>query len=130
MFDLLFPGEYKQKFGIEPGSLPKHHLRWTSFQGVDFPHIHEAVRDEIVLDAKLVSDREVDRNYFNAIGRRDSERLPHWDTLIENFTQFGRSTNAGLQVALEFAREVKEKDLLIIAYDKADRYDSWMPTEG
>ena len=36
----------------------------------------------------------------------------------------GRTTRAGINVALNLASKVKGKNMLVIGYDKADRYDS------
>jgi len=35
----------------------------------------------------------------------------------------GRSSRAGIAVALRLAKRVKGKNLVVIAYDKAERYD-------
>ncbi len=35
----------------------------------------------------------------------------------------GRTTHAGIAVALRIAETVSEKNLLVIGYDKAERYD-------
>jgi len=126
MYDLKYPGRYRKQFGIEPGVLPRHRLRGTSFRGIDFPHIQSAIESGIVDDAVLVSDREIDRNYHELTGRRDSEQLPHWDGQIEdeNCHDLGRSSRAGIQVALQLAKQVSGKNLVIIGYDKIDRYDT------
>ncbi|MFA4887401.1 MAG: pyridoxal-phosphate dependent enzyme, partial [Candidatus Nanoarchaeia archaeon] len=122
-FNLKYPGEYKRKFDIQPGSLPRHRLPGTSYQGIDFPHIRNAIADQLVDDVILVSDRETDDFYSSMTGRRDTQQLPHWDRRIDGFVDVGRSTQAGIQVALQISKRVEGKNLLVIAYDKAERYD-------
>ena len=122
LFDKIDPGDYKRKFGIEPGSLPRHRLRGTSYQGVDFPHIDTLVAEKLVERPILVSDAQVNENYFRLTGNRHMDNLPRWDTIpIEGR---GRSTRAGVAVALELMKLSEGKRYLIIGYDKAGRYDS------
>jgi cysteine synthase len=119
-FDLLYPGKYKKLFGIVPGILPKHHLRGTSYQGINFPHIKHTVEKKIIKDVILVSDKEVDLNYKKLTGKNTLDKLSHWDSIK---SEFGRSTRAGIVTVKEIAKTVKKKNFVIIAYDKANRYD-------
>jgi len=123
-YDLMFPGMYEMKFGIKPGSLSRHRLPGTSFQGIDFPHIINSIEGKIIDDVILVSDEKADREYKEKTGREDTKELPHWDAPIENHLEFGRSTKAGIQVALRISEGVANKKILVVGYDKADRYDS------
>tara|TARA_Y100000310_G_scaffold334428_1_gene414170 strand:- start:4363 stop:5406 length:1044 start_codon:yes stop_codon:yes gene_type:complete len=123
-FDQLYPGRYLEQFGITPGTLPRHRLRGTSYQGIDFPHIRHAVQRGIISDAILVSDRWQDKNYLELTNRSDLENLPHWDQTFEGHEDIGRSTRAGIASCLELAKDVSNKTMLIIAYDNASRYDS------
>ena len=120
-YDQLYPSIYETKFGIKPGSLPRHRLRGTSYHGIDFPHIKNAVSEKLIHKAILVSDAQVDENYKRATGRLDTTKLPHWDGVPAD--GLGKSTRAGIAVALDMANRVSDKILLIIAYDKEDRYD-------
>jgi cysteine synthase len=122
-YNLKFPGKYQEQFGIDPGTLPRHKLRGTSFQGIDFPHIRTAVETGLIQDVILLSDAEVTANYKAATGRDDFAQLPHWDTSLPFAYEYGRSTRAGIVAALEIAKKVAGKNMLVIAYDKADRYD-------
>ena len=70
-----------------------------------------------------MSDKYIDKNYFELTKRKDTKSMPHWDTEIGS--EFGRSTRAGIQAALEIAKKVDGKNLLVIAYDKADRYNDY-----
>lgn len=126
MYGLKYPGRYEIEFGMKPGSLSRHSLPGTSFQGIDFPHIGNSVANGLVDDVVLVSDRTMDREYTDKTGRDDSTRLVHWDAPINGSEneEFGRTTLAGINVALRLAENVGGKNFLVIGYDKADRYDS------
>jgi len=119
-YNLLYPGKYKKLFGIEPGTLPKHKLRGTSYQGINFPHIEHAINKKIIKDSLLISDKEVDDNYNKLTGKNLFKELPHWDSIK---SEFGRSTRAGIAAVKELSKETKNKTYVIIAYDKANRYD-------
>jgi len=56
LYDLMYPGRYKDEFGIEPGSLSRHRLPGTSYQGIDFPHIRNSIGEKVVDSVLLVSD--------------------------------------------------------------------------
>lgn len=119
--ELLYPGRYKATFGIEPGSLPRHRLPGTSFQGIEFPHIRLAFEEGIVADTMLVSDARMDTQYARITGRSSLEQLPHWDDY--QHLPYGRTTQAGLAVALDIAKQVRNQTVVIIGYDKPERYD-------
>ena len=64
-------------------------------------------------------------NWSKEIFKINSEaKLDAIHVTIAYHEDLGRSSRAGLAVALEIAKRVSEKDLLIIGYDKIDRYDS------
>ncbi len=136
-YEMIYPGRYKQEYGIEPGSLPRHRLPGTSFPGIPFPHIRAAFEEELVSDTVLVSDELTNKQYA-PVGR-DLEGfpglpmthgLPHWDNYLT--LPYGRTTMAGLAVAWRIASKnrgwrdhhISGIDIVIIAYDKPDRYDS------
>ena len=122
-YDLKYPGEYELRFGIKPGTLSRHQLPGTSYQGISFPHVNNSI--ELLDDVILISGVKMDEEYRSLTDRNDSQSLPHWDDPnIAYHEDLGRSSRAGLAVALEIAKRVSEKDLLIIGYDKIDRYDS------
>ncbi len=122
LYDAIKSGEYKRKFGIEPGTLSRHKLPGTSYHGIDFPHIRNSLG--LVDDVALVSDATMDAEYQRITGRNDTLSLPHWDVTLENHEDLGRTGRAGISVALDLARNVHGKNFLVIAYDKAERYDS------
>jgi cysteine synthase A len=122
-YDLKHPGEYEQRFGIKPGTLSRHQLPGTSYQGISFPHVNSSI--DLLDDVILVSGVKMDEEYQRLTGRKDSQSLPHWDDPnIADHEDLGRSSRAGLAVALEIAKRDSGKSLLIIGYDKIDRYDS------
>jgi len=125
LYDRLYPGRYQKRFGIEPGTLPKHKLRGTSYQGIDFPHIRSAVTRGIIDDVVLIGDRWLDAAYHQMTGKDETASLPHWDQEFPGCGEYGRSTRAGIAAALDVAKTCHGKNILVIAYDKADRYDKW-----
>ena len=48
--------------------------------------------------------------------------LNGWDTGVIGHENLGRTGRAGISVALDMAKEVNGKNMLVLAYDKADRY--------
>ena len=121
-YDQKYPGAYKAQFGIEPGTLSRHRLPGTSFQGIPFPHIKNSVDERILTGVVPVSDEKTDREYHKLTGRNDTKQFPHWDR--EKYQDVGRTTMAGIAVAKWATNSVEDRDFLVIAYDKADRYDS------
>jgi cysteine synthase len=122
-YELMYPGEYQKLFGIKPGTLSRHRLPGTSFQGIDFPHIRNSIDGRVIDKVILVSDARMDSEYNTMTNRNDTESLPHWDISYSGNNDLGRSTRAGISVALEIAKTVNGKNFLVIAYDKSDRYD-------
>lgn len=121
-FEILYPGEYERMYRITPGRLSRHRLPGMSYQGIDFPHIRIAFTEEKFVERTwLVSDSRTDEEYRERTGLSLTRDLPHWDSI--ELPDFGRSTRAGVAVALELAKEVENKTIVLLAYDKADRYD-------
>ncbi len=121
-YDQKYPLEYEIKYGIKPGTLSRHTLPGTSYHGIDFPHIRNAVEEGIIDEVVLVSDRKMDAEYTGLTGRRDTLMLPHWDVPLEA-GDLGRSTKAGIAVALQICEKVTKKKIIVIGYDKIERYD-------
>ena len=122
-YELMNPGEYEKVYGIRPGSMSRHRLPGTSYPGISFPHIINAVNDSIIDEVMLVSDQMTDGEYHKLTGRKDTESLPHWDSEICDNGDLGRTGRAGIAVALRLAEKIEDKKMAVIAYDKADRYD-------
>jgi len=123
-YNLKYPGKYEKEFGIKPGTLPRHRLPGTSYPGISFPHINTCIQKDLIHDIILVSDEKTDQEYTALTGRTDTRNLVHWDKPIVNFNDVGRTTRAGINVALDIAKQVRGRNLVVLAYDKAERYDS------
>ncbi|MBS3096076.1 pyridoxal-phosphate dependent enzyme [Candidatus Woesearchaeota archaeon] len=123
-FDQLHPGEYEKRFSIKPGTLSRHRLPGTSYQGINFPHIKNSIEGRIIDEVILVSDSKMDEEYQRLTGMADTRQLPHWDVHFAGHKDLGRSTRAGISVALDIAKRAKGKNILVIGYDKAERYDN------
>ncbi len=126
-YELKHPGQYKIKYGLDPGTLSRHKLPGTSYNGIEFPHITNAVDGGFVDEVVLVSDRTTDQEFLSLTRSYNElsspEFLPHWDVDIIHAGDLGRTTKAGLAVALQLAEKVRDKNILVIGYDKAERYD-------
>ena len=120
-YGMLHPGKYKRLFGIAPGTLKRHNLPGTSFQGIKFPHLKTAVEEKLLDESILISGKKLDGEMKKKVGKNLTSDLPHWDSV--KYKNFGRTSNAGLAVALKLAESVENKNFLIIGYDKAERYD-------
>ena len=126
-YEQQYPGQYEHLYGISPGTLTRHKLPGTSYNGIDFPHIRNAVQQGITDDVMLVSDQKTDSEFLDIthefITRASPVDLPHWDMDLPKADDLGRSSRAGLAVALDAATQCTDKNILIIGYDKEDRYD-------
>ena len=132
---ILFSSSGPILFGIKPGTLSKHRMPGTSFHGIDFPHIQIAIEDEVLKNVFLVSDKLADAEYEQLTGRnveeiihadqKDLVPFVHWDENDSHVNDMGRTTMAGLAVAKWLANHwsTNNANLVIIGYDKADRYD-------
>jgi hypothetical protein len=122
----MYPGDYEGIYGIKPGTLPRHKLPGTSYPGIDFPHIRQAVREGVLDDVELVSDEATSKAYARTKEQGIIAPLPCWDDdKIENHEDLGRSTKAGIAVALGLIQgeeSIKDSTFVVIGYDKAERY--------
>lgn len=66
---------------------------------IPFPHIVEA--NKLMDEIKLIYD---------------------WDEGVENHEDLGRTGRAGISVALDIAKKVNSKNILVLGYDKMERY--------
>jgi len=123
-YDLMKPGEYEKKYGIKPGELPRHKYPGTSYPGIPFPHIQSCITEKVLDDMILVSDSQMDKNYLEKTGRCDSTYLPHTDRDTLKDLHLGKTTKMTLATALDLSEKVKDKNFLVIEYDKPERYDS------
>jgi len=121
-YDKRYPGRYKDMLGIDLGSLPRHKLYGTSYPGINFPHTRIAFAEGLVDHVVLVSDRWVDADYRRIIKKEMPRDLPRWDSI--SYPPYGRSTRAGIVVALHVAPQLLESsNIVLLAYDREDRYD-------
>lgn len=130
VYSMLHPEEYEKKYGIEPGTLPRHILPGLTFQEKGGKHVPTptytyAVKTGLIDDVVLLSDKFMDKEYNEITGRKDTLLLPHWDK--EVYSNVGRSTLGGISVCKKLAENVSDKNFLIIGYDHADRYDVLKP---
>ena len=124
-FEKMWTGKYETEYGIKPGTLTRHRVPGTSFPGIDFPHLRNAIKDKVLDDVVLISDAQMNEEYKRLTGRK-APTLPQWDTSIEDnyYNTLGRSTRAGINVVLSLAEKDHNKSFVVIAYDKANRYNS------
>ncbi len=125
-YNMLHQGKYEETYGIEPGTLPRSMLPGMSFsikgKHLPIPHIEESIRSKVLEDVILVSDWHTDENYKALTGKELDSSIPRWNE--EKYKDFGRSTRAGIAVAKQLSESIADKDLLVIAYDKMNRYDN------
>lgn len=123
----MLNNDYRDQFGIEPGTLDFHNMPGTSYQGIPFPHILNAVNNNHLDDVRLVSSHAMDNNYHDRKreegfdGTTCPGSLPHWEDI--SAPGLGKSTRAGIAVAQELANEVEEMDIVTLGYDSSERYD-------
>ena len=75
---------------------------------INFPHI---------IGARKRMEKEVIFSHINA-----NDSYPCWDMELVDHEDLGRTGRAGISVALDIAKEVSGKNLLVIGYDKIKRY--------
>lgn len=95
--DILIIGYKPERSGKSefPGLMNQDGLERT----IDFPHIREA--EQLMDRVMLVDD---------------------WNRGIQGHEDLGRSAKAGIGVALKIAKEMSGKNILVLGYDKAERY--------
>lgn len=140
-------GDYKELYGIDVGTL-KHKMYGTGVPDVDFPFITEAIGNEepgIVDKVKLIADRDMFSQYRDFIDPLDfigkqvaalskvhqywikAHNIPFWEQVSDRLQEIGfdvgRSSAGGVAVALDIAEHVKNKNFLVLFYDKAWKYE-------
>ena len=91
---------------------------------VDFPALEKSLG--LLNEIKLVADEKEIGEYKDLANTNESPSgVVKWDSdeVAQKARDFGRSTRAGISVALDIAKQVNDKTFLVIAYDKANRYD-------
>ena len=77
-------------------------------------------------DDYLIGSKESEKKYINKTGKQ----IPNWyiiyyDNNIYDLSELWRSTKGGFYVAMEIAKKIKDKNILILWYDRANRYDDY-----
>ena len=132
-FQKKYPGRYEELFDIngngdvKPENFSRHSMPGTSFPGIEFPALDESIR--LLSEIKLVTDNKTNSEYKKMAGtQNDPKAAIRWDdpSIEQRLKKFGRSTIAGVAVALSKINEsgATDKKFLVIAYDRADRYDA------
>lgn len=131
-FRKKYPGRYEEMLDVnnngkvKPENFSRHSMPGTSFPGIDFPAFNKSI--EKIDDIKLVTDEKTSSEYLKLAGT-DSvpKEVVHWDNqeIGQTLKDFGRSTRAGVAVALKKIEEegANGNKFLVIAYDRSDRYD-------
>jgi cysteine synthase len=132
-FQKKYPGKYEELLdvnkngNVKPENFGRHSMPGTSFPGIDFPAFNKSIN--LIDDIELVTDNKTNSEYKEIAGTENAPKdVIRWDDdkIAEYLKEFGRSTKAGVAVALKKLSEdgVKNKKVLVIAYDRADRYDT------
>ncbi len=134
MYSQMHGGQYEKMFGINPGEKIAHTVYGTGVPNVEFPLLQAAQRT-VVDDVKLVAQqKELASHKRQLRGRKQAAQfisnassLIRWENTLDQLHSIekklvGRSSAGSLAVALEMASRVKNKNFLIIFYDKISRY--------
>ena len=134
MFRMKKPAQYEEIFDVDnegvvkPENFERHSMPGTTFPGKLINMMPSLKESALILDdVVLVADEKIMNNYQNLAGipDRPNEVVMIDEEGVKNsIPDLGRSTRAGASVALNIANKEKDKLIIVIAYDKADRYDS------
>lgn len=126
VYDKLYPGLSERKYGVSPEirkRFSRHRLPGTTFPATFTAPALEASLP-LLSDEKLVWDSLTAKEYESLTGNPVPTDAIFWDREIpEELQKFGRTTWVGYKVAQTLARETENQSYLIVAYDRADRYD-------
>lgn len=128
VYDKLYPGRFEEEFGMslsQRGEFSRHRLPGTSYRvHFDVPALEASL--PLLAEEKLVWDSSTLREYTEITGQEPPKDAIVFDTGIPNeLKTFGRTTWVSYKVAENLARETEGQSYLIVAYDHANRYDSW-----
>jgi S-sulfo-L-cysteine synthase (O-acetyl-L-serine-dependent) len=132
-FQKKYPGKYEELLdvnkngNVKPENFSRHHMPGTSFPGIKFPAFNRSIN--LIDGIELVTDNKTNEEYKKMAGtENDPQAAIRWDDdkISEHLKEFGRSTKAGVAVALKKLSEIgaANEKVLVIAYDRANRYDT------
>ncbi|MFZ2150775.1 MAG: pyridoxal-phosphate dependent enzyme [Candidatus Absconditicoccaceae bacterium] len=126
MYDRIYPGKYEENFNIKPGELGRHSMPGLSPSNnkIYFPHFENSV--DMIDSVYLVGNKQVKLKYQEQTGKQIPENIIYYDNDLYALSDWGRTTKAGFYVAMELTSKVKDKEILMLGYDKANRYDDYL----
>ena len=104
----------------------RHNMPGTSYPGIDFASIHEAI--PLVDRVVLTTDAATEKEYRDLTGNELPEQVVR--VKFGESSRYGRSTEAGIAVARELAKQEKGRNFVAICYDTIERYDSHIAILG
>ncbi len=127
VFNKLYPNAYWEKYGVtldDRNKFSRHRLPGTTFPtSLKYPALESSL--SFLSSEKLVWDKKAAEEYKAITGRLVPEGEVFFDENIPSELQsFGRTTKVGYKVASNLAERTKNKNFVIFAYDRANRYDS------
>lgn len=139
-YELAYPGKYQGEFCIPLTTLVGiHGIPGSSYRGrggpIDFPHIRNAVtgNNPIITDTRLVTDNRMLSAYGEIVKKPELVQkvgtlLPRLDSTMEQLLaagcDFGRTTAGNIAVALDLAKQIGNKVIVTLLYDRLDKYDT------
>ena len=126
MYDRVYPWQYEKYFNMKPWELWRHSMPWLSPSNnqIYFPHFENSV--DMVQDVYLVWDQQVKAKYKERTDQEIPQDIIYYDNDRYQLSDWGRTTKAWFYTAMELAGKVKDKDILMLWYDKANRYDDYL----
>lgn len=126
MYAKIYPWKYEENFWIKPGELGRHSMPGLSPSNnkIYFPHFENSI--DMIEDVYLVWNKKVKEKYQEKTNKELPENIIQYDNNEYQLSDWWRTTKAGFFVSLELAKKVKNKEILVLWYDKANRYDDFL----
>ena len=126
MYDKIYPWKYEEEFWIKPGELWRHSMPGLSPSNnkIYFPHFENSI--DMIDDVYLVWSKKVSEKYEEITNRKLPKNIVQYDNDKYQLSDWWRTTKAWFFVSLELAEKVKNKEILVLWYDKANRYDDFI----
>jgi cysteine synthase len=126
VYDKLFPARFEEQYGMSLDmrkQFSRHRLPGTTFPATFGAPALEASLS-LLSDEKMVWDSQTAKEYEDITGKPVPENAIFWNREIpEELHGYGRTTWVGYKVAQTLAQGTENQRYLIVAYDRADRYD-------